>query len=162
AVLVRSTLVVPAGLDRSMVFAGTRLIRARRHNDTATLMLVAKTGWSTVKAKMIQSMLFSRSSSLNVGENSLLFVSIMAAIAALGLTVSILGLIRLGLGPSTIFIRVLDLSTGLVPAALPATLSIGTIFATQRLKKLGIFCTNPPEINAASGLDLVCFDKTGT
>lgn len=59
-------------------------------------------------------------------------------------------------------LRALDLITIVVPPALPATLSIGTSFAINRLKKLGIFCISPPRVNIGGKVDCMCFDKTGT
>lgn len=59
-------------------------------------------------------------------------------------------------------LRALDLITVVVPPALPATMSIGTSFAINRLKKLGIFCISPPRVNIGGKVDCMCFDKTGT
>ena len=58
--------------------------------------------------------------------------------------------------------RALDLITVVVPPALPATLSIGTTFAIDRLRKLGIFCISPNRVNIGGKINVVCFDKTGT
>lgn len=49
-----------------------------------------------------------------------------------------------------------------MPPALPATLSIGTTFAIDRLRKLGIFCISPNRVNIGGKINVVCFDKTGT
>jgi cation-transporting P-type ATPase 13A2 len=62
----------------------------------------------------------------------------------------------------TILLRALDLITIVVPPALPATLSIGTTFAINRLRNLGIFCISPNRINIAGRINVICFDKTGT
>lgn len=59
-------------------------------------------------------------------------------------------------------LRALDLITIVVPPALPATMSIGTSFAIQRMKNLGIFCISPPRVNIGGKVDCMCFDKTGT
>lgn len=58
-----------------------------------------------------------------------------------------------------IIIRALDLVTVIVPPALPAAMTVGTIYAQNRLKKQGIFCISPPRINLCGKLRLVCFDK---
>lgn len=50
----------------------------------------------------------------------------------------------------------------MVPPALPATLSIGTTFALNRLRKYGIFCISPNRINVSGKINVCCFDKTGT
>ena len=62
----------------------------------------------------------------------------------------------------TIILRALDLITIVVPPALPATLSIGTNFAINRLRNFGIFCISPNRVNVAGRINVVCFDKTGT
>jgi len=58
-----------------------------------------------------------------------------------------------------IIIRALDLVTVIVPPALPAAMTVGTIYAQNRLKKRGIFCISPPRINLCGKVRLVCFDK---
>lgn len=60
-----------------------------------------------------------------------------------------------------IIIRALDLVTVIVPPALPAAMTVGTIYAQNRLKKQGIFCISPPRINLCGKIRLVCFDKVG-
>jgi magnesium-transporting ATPase (P-type) len=46
-----------------------------------------------------------------------------------------------------------------VPPALPAAMTAGTIYSQNRLKKLGIYCISPPRINVCGKVKLVCFDK---
>lgn len=58
-----------------------------------------------------------------------------------------------------IIIRALDLVTVIVPPALPAAMTVGTIYAQNRLKNQGIFCISPPRINLCGKIRLVCFDK---
>jgi cation-transporting P-type ATPase 13A2 len=49
-----------------------------------------------------------------------------------------------------------------VPPALPAAMTVGTVFAINRLKKKKIFCISPPRVNVAGRVNLMVFDKTGT
>ena len=56
-------------------------------------------------------------------------------------------------------VRALDIITIVVPPALPAAMTIGTVYAQNRLKKQGIFCISPPRINIGGKLKLICFDK---
>ena len=56
----------------------------------------------------------------------------------------------------------MDVLTIVVPPALPAAMTVGTVYAQNRLKKKKIFCISPPRINISGKLKLVCFDKTGT
>jgi cation-transporting ATPase 13A2 len=59
-------------------------------------------------------------------------------------------------------IRALDIITIVVPPALPAAMTVGTVYAQSRLKKKSIYCISPPRINVGGKLKLICFDKTGT
>lgn len=59
-------------------------------------------------------------------------------------------------------IRALDIVTIVVPPALPAAMTVGTVYAQSRLKKKLIYCISPPRINVGGKLKLICFDKTGT
>jgi P-type E1-E2 ATPase len=56
----------------------------------------------------------------------------------------------------------LDLITITVPPALPAAMTVGTVFSINRLKKSRIFCISPPRVNVAGRVQLMVFDKTGT
>lgn len=58
-----------------------------------------------------------------------------------------------------LIIRSLDVVTIAVPAALPAAITTGTIYAQSRLKKEGIFCISPPRINICGKVSVFCFDK---
>lgn len=58
-----------------------------------------------------------------------------------------------------IVIRTLDIITIVVPPALPAAMTVGTVYSQSRLKKLGIYCISPPRINIAGKIKLACFDK---
>jgi len=59
----------------------------------------------------------------------------------------------------TIVLRVLDIVTIAVPPALPAAMTVGSIYAQSRLKKKGIFCISPQRINLCGKLKCICFDK---
>jgi P-type E1-E2 ATPase len=61
--------------------------------------------------------------------------------------------------PERIILRVLDIITIIVPPALPAAMTVGTVYAQNRLKKKQIYCISPPRINFCGRLNLLCFDK---
>ena len=60
---------------------------------------------------------------------------------------------------SDIVFKALDIITVAVPPALPAAMTIGTVYAQARLKKQGVFCISPQRINVCGKLKLICFDK---
>lgn len=41
-------------------------------------------------------------------------------------------------------------------------MTIGTVYAIQRLKRGKIFCIAPPKMNVCGRVNLMVFDKTGT
>ncbi len=60
---------------------------------------------------------------------------------------------------ATIVKRSFDMITVVVPPALPMAMTVGIVFAQNRLKKRQIFCINPSVINVCGAIDLCCFDK---
>lgn len=82
--------------------------------------------------------------------------------AVIGFLCTLPFMISQGYAPSQIIDRSLDLLTITVPPALPAAMTIGTVFAISRLKKKKIFCISPPRINVSGRVNLMVFDKTGT
>ena len=58
-----------------------------------------------------------------------------------------------------IILKALDIITVVVPPALPAAMTVGTVYAQSRLKKQGIYCLSPPRINMCGKIKLFCFDK---
>ena len=70
--------------------------------------------------------------------------------------------VRRGAPLSTVLLRTLDVITIVVPPALPAAMTVGTVYAQARLRKRGIFCLSPARVNVCGKLKLICFDKTGT
>ena len=152
---------------RHFLFCGTKIIRARRPQDTdddeaVALAMVVRTGFNTTKGALVRSMLFPKPSGFKFYRDSFRYISVMGAIAGVGFIASFINFIKLGLAWHLIIVRALDLITIVVPPALPATLTIGTNFALARLKKQQIFCISPQRVNVAGKLDVVCFDKTGT
>ena len=152
---------------KHMLFSGTKIIRARRPQDdksdeAAALALVVRTGFNTTKGALVRSMLFPKPSGFKFYRDSFRYISVMACIAGIGFIASFINFIRLGLEWHLIIVRALDLITIVVPPALPATLTIGTNFALQRLKAKQIFCISPQRVNVGGKIDVMCFDKTGT
>ncbi|NWZ87332.1 AT132 ATPase, partial [Poecile atricapillus] len=119
-------------------------------------------GFCTAKGDLISSILYPKPVSFKFYKDAVKFVLFLAVLALIGTLYSILILVRNQVPVGQIIIRALDLVTVIVPPALPAAMTVGTIYAQNRLKKQGIFCISPPRINLCGKLRLVCFDKTGT
>ncbi|KAI8588593.1 hypothetical protein BDZ88DRAFT_396992 [Geranomyces variabilis] len=167
-------------MSRFFLFAGTKIIRVRagtRSSGTNTpngseanlsgtepgaLALCVRTGFNTTKGSLVRSMMFPKPNTFKFYRDAMNFIGVMAIIAGFGFLGSFYNFILLGIAPTMILIRALDLITIVVPPALPATMAIGTSFAIGRLRKGDIYCTSPPRVNMCGKLDLIAFDKTGT
>ena len=86
----------------------------------------------------------------------------MIFLACAGFISLIYRFVELGVPNITIIARGLDLLTIAVPPALPIALTVGTVFAVDRLKTQKISCIAPTRVNLCGLLDVICFDKTGT
>uniref|UniRef100_A0A8C0ES54 ATPase cation transporting 13A2 n=1 Tax=Bubo bubo TaxID=30461 RepID=A0A8C0ES54_BUBBB len=146
-----STIYSPEEHRRHTLFCGTQVIQAKSYVGREVLAVVTRTGFCTAKGDLISSILYPKPVSFKFYKDAVKFV----------LFLSILGTSeRGGMVPvGQIIIRALDLVTVIVPPALPAAMTVGTIYAQNRLKKQGIFCISPPRINLCGKIRLVCFDK---
>jgi hypothetical protein len=60
---------------------------------------------------------------------------------------------------SDVAIKALDLITIVIPPALPAAMTVGKLYAQNRLQACKIYCINSRVINVAGSINCVCFDK---
>lgn len=165
--LANSPTTISPELGRHYLFAGTKLIQVKKPSvsgseEEIALALVTRTGFNTTKGALVRSMLFPKPAGFKFYRDSFRFIGTMGLIAMCGFVVSAINFVKLGMHWSLILVRALDLITIVVPPALPATLTIGTNFAINRLRKHKIFCISPNRINVAGKIDVMCFDKTGT
>ncbi|XP_010132858.1 PREDICTED: probable cation-transporting ATPase 13A2, partial [Buceros rhinoceros silvestris] len=147
---------------RHTLFCGTQVIQAKSYLGGEVLAVVTRTGFCTAKGDLISSILYPKPVSFKFYKDAVKFVLFLAILACIGTLYSVLVLVRNQVPVEQIIIRALDLVTVIVPPALPAAMTVGTIYAQNRLKKQGIFCISPPRINLCGKIRLVCFDKTGT
>ncbi|XP_044277119.1 polyamine-transporting ATPase 13A2 isoform X3 [Varanus komodoensis] len=152
----------PEQHKRHTLFCGTRVLQARCYTGTEVLAVVTRTGFCTAKGDLVSSILYPKPVNFRFYKDAAKFVIVLAGLAALGTAYSIYILHRKQVAASQIVIRALDVVTVVVPPALPAAMTAGTIYAQSRLKQQGIFCISPPRINLCGKVRLACFDKTGT
>ncbi|KFQ20514.1 putative cation-transporting ATPase 13A2, partial [Merops nubicus] len=152
----------PEEHKRHTLFCGTQVIQAKSYVGGEVLAVVTRTGFCTAKGDLISSILYPKPVSFKFYKDAVKFVLFLAVLALIGTLYSILILVKNQVPVGQIIIRALDLITVIVPPALPAAMTVGTIYAQNRLKKQGIFCISPPRINLCGKIHLVCFDKTGT
>ncbi|XP_053378847.1 polyamine-transporting ATPase 13A3-like isoform X2 [Mercenaria mercenaria] len=147
---------------RHTLFSGTKVIQTRYYGQYKVLAVVIRTGFSTAKGELVRAILFPKPLGFKFYQDAMRFIMFLAVVAFFGMCYSIAQYIRLKASPERIILRVLDIITIIVPPALPAAMTVGTVYAQNRLKKKQIYCISPPRINFCGRLNLLCFDKTGT
>uniref|UniRef100_G3S088 P5B-type ATPase N-terminal domain-containing protein n=1 Tax=Gorilla gorilla gorilla TaxID=9595 RepID=G3S088_GORGO len=147
---------------RHTLFCGTLILQARAYVGPHVLAVVTRTGFCTAKGGLVSSILHPRPINFKFYKHSMKFVAALSVLALLGTIYSIFILYRNRVPLNEIVIRALDLVTVVVPPALPAAMTVCTLYSQSRLRRQGIFCIHPLRINLGGKLQLVCFDKTGT
>ncbi|XP_042807690.1 polyamine-transporting ATPase 13A2 isoform X4 [Panthera leo] len=145
---------------RHTLFCGTLVLQARAFVGPHVLAVVTRTGFCTAKGGLVSSILHPRPISFKFYKHSMKFVAALSVLALLGTIYSIFVLHRNRVPLNEIVIRALDLVTVVVPPALPAAMTVCTLYAQSRLRSQGIFCIHPLRINLGGKLQLVCFDKS--
>lgn len=153
---------LPEAHRRHTLFCGTLILQARAFVGPHVLAVVTQTGFCTAKGGLVSSILHPRPLSFKFYKHSMKFVAALSVVALLGTIYSIVILLRNQVPLGEIVIRALDVVTVAVPPALPAAMTMCTLYAQSRLESQGVFCIHPPRINLGGKLRLVCFDKTGT
>ncbi|XP_012577539.1 PREDICTED: probable cation-transporting ATPase 13A2 [Condylura cristata] len=147
---------------RHSLFCGTLVLQARSFGGPRVLAVVTRTGFCTAKGGLVSSILHPRPINFKFYKHSMKFVAALSVLALLGTIYSIFILHRHRVPVREVVIRALDLVTVVVPPALPAAMTVCTLYAQSRLRGQGVFCIHPLRISLGGKLRLVCFDKTGT
>ncbi|XP_007905146.1 cation-transporting ATPase 13A2 [Callorhinchus milii] len=148
---------------RHTLFCGTQVIQSKNYiSEDPVMAVVIRTGYCTAKGDLVSSILYPKPLGFKFYKDAIKFIIFLGLLALIGDIYSVVILVQKKVPVSRLLLRALDLITIIVPPALPAAMTVGTIYAQNRLKKNGIFCISPPRINLCGKLKLICFDKTGT
>ncbi|XP_070560600.1 polyamine-transporting ATPase 13A3-like isoform X8 [Ptychodera flava] len=152
----------PEEHKRHTLYCGTQVIQTRYYGSELVKAVVVRTGFSTAKGTLVRAILYPKPMDIKLYRDALKFISVMFGIAAIGFIYTIIVLALQDATAREIVLKALDIITIAVPPALPAALTIGIVYAQNRLKRKSIYCISPSRINLCGTLDVVCFDKTGT
>lgn len=144
------------------LFCGTRVLQTRYYGNEKVHAVVLRTGFLTAKGNLVCSILYPPPADFKFDQDSYKFIWILAFIALIGLIYTVVTKSSRGLYPGDIILKALDIITIVIPPALPATMTIGKLYALSRLKTYKISCINSRVINVSGSIDCICFDKTGT
>ncbi|XP_028849231.1 polyamine-transporting ATPase 13A2 isoform X2 [Denticeps clupeoides] len=149
---------------RHTLYCGTQIIQARggMPGGRGAIAVVTRTGFFTAKGDLISSILYPKPISFRFYKDAMKFLLFLGFVALMGTIYSLVVLSKSNISVLQLVIRSLDIVTIVVPPALPAAITTGTLYAQHRLKKHGVFCVSPPRINVCGKISIFCFDKTGT
>jgi cation-transporting ATPase 13A3/4/5 len=148
--------------SRYSLYEGTYVIQTRSSAESKPLGIVTRTGFSTLKGKIIRSILFPKPQKFRFYEDSIKFILVLFGLSLISFIVTIPIQYNLGLKPFDIIDNSLNILTITVPVTLPSVMTTGSVFAIMRLRRQKIICISPPCVNIAGKVDIVLFDKTGT
>nr|XP_054602368.1 cation-transporting ATPase 13A2 isoform X3 [Nothobranchius furzeri] len=149
---------------RHTLFCGTSIIQAKggRTGSNGAVAVVTSTGFFTAKGDLVSSILYPQPINFRFYKDAMKFLLILGVVALIGTIYIFVILFKANVTWLQLVVRSLDIVTIVVPPALPAAITAGTIYAQRRLKHRGIFCISPPRINVCGKVSVFCFDKTGT
>merc|ERR1719466_550520 len=113
---------------RHTLFAGTQVVQTRYYGGQLVKAVVVNTGFSTSRGELVRSILFPRPVNFKFYRDSVRFIGVLFCIAALGMGYCVLVYVRRGAPLSTVLLRTLDVITIVVPPALPAAMTVGTVY----------------------------------
>ena len=145
------------------IYQGTESLQATpAPGQQYVLAIAARTGFHTLKGKLIRSIMFPKPNRFRFARESMLFLLILVMMTIVGFLITLKPMLDSPLVTEDIVIRILDLITIAVPPLLPTAMAIGTVFAISRLKSQQIYCISPPRVNVCGEIRQMVFDKTGT
>lgn len=124
--------------------------------------LVVKTGYITAKGGLVREILYPQPNKFQFYRDTMIFLVGMSLLAIIGFSTALKPMIDAGTSDFIIVILFLDLITTAVPPILPLCMTVGTLYAIERLKESRIHCISPPRVNVSGRVNVMVFDKTGT
>ncbi|XP_038672510.1 probable cation-transporting ATPase 13A4 isoform X2 [Scyliorhinus canicula] len=144
---------------RHILFCGTQVIQSKATGQGEVKAVVYRTGFTTTKGELVRSIMFPKPMDFKLYQDAFRFLVCLTVVATIGMIYSVCILVLNGVPAGKVVRKALDVITIAVSPALPAAVTIGIIYAQERLKKKGIFCISPQRINICGQLNLICFDK---
>ena len=147
-----------------ILYSGTKCLEVKRPNGgkDPVLGLVLKTGFSTMKGRLVRSLLYLKPENFKFYSDAIKYTMILASLAMVGMIYSIYMLIKADITTEMIVVHSLDILTIAVPPALATCLTIASEIATNRLERKQILTKSQNKIIVGGRVNTMCFDKTGT
>lgn len=145
---------------KHMLFSGTEIIQ-NKDTKHECLAMAVRTGFLSAKGELIRSILYPTPNRFKF-DHEIRIILIGMMILSLILWGTTLPTFIKYFPVGQIITESLSIFSLPIPPELPVAMSIGTIFALNKLKTKGISCINSSCINIAGQVKIVVLDKTGT
>ena len=162
----------------SIIFAGTKVVKAERNEEYETLpknvkipppdngaiCLVIKTGFDTTQGKLLRKVLYNQEKTKQKNKkDDFLIITVLLLIALLASCYVLNeGIKREGVFTYKLILRCIIIITSIVPADLPIELSLIIYNSLFFFESKKIVCIESSRIPLAGKVNICCFDKTGT
>ena len=162
----------------SIIFAGTKVLKAERNEENEPLpknikmpppsngaiCLVIKTGFDTIQGKLLRKVLYDNKANQQSNKKNDFIIILILLIFAFLASFYVLkeGIQREVSFPNKLLIRCLIIITSIIPNDLPIELSLIIYNSLFFFESKKIVCIQSFRIPLAGEVDICCFDKTGT
>ena len=147
--------------EHFLLYAGTKIIEKRSLKKQKVLGIVYKTGYNTLKGKLLFAILYPKNSVRKFESDSLKYCISLFALSVI-LFIFPLSTIIHTYPISEVIQCFFDILTSSVPISLAACIKIGITHSLARLKQKNIYCTTREAMLSVGSLNMIVFDKTGT
>ncbi|KAK0056869.1 cation-transporting ATPase 13A3 [Biomphalaria pfeifferi] len=117
----------PETHKRHTLFSGTKIVQTRYYGQAKVTAVVVRTGYNTAKGELVRAILFPKPLDFKFYRDALRFILFLAGVACLGMAYSVYTYIKYKESWDRTLIRALDIVTIIVPPALPAAMTTGTL-----------------------------------
>lgn len=152
--------------ENSLSLAGSFCSFTRTALNESVLAIVIATGYSTMKGRLLRSLLMPKVVKFRFFDEALTFVYIIAIFSILGAIVYLIiqtyFMTDITISLKVGIIKVGQMFFATVKPVLPFCLYMGLQASKERLEFIDIFTSNKFKINECGRVDTIFFDKTGT
>ena len=125
------------------LYGGTEVTKTKSQNSPIIYGMIFQTGFSTTKGALVRSIMYPKPLNFKFYRDSYFFIGALFITALIGSLIGLYFFIKIGLDWFDLTLNFFDIYTVAIPPALPISLTVGIVFAVDRLKKQKISCVAP-------------------
>ena len=147
--------------ENFLLYAGTKIIEKRSLKKQKVLGIVYKTGYNTLKGKLLFAILYPENRVRKFESDSVKYCITLFLLSVI-LFIFPLSTIIHTYNISGVIQCFFDILTSSVPISLAACIKIGITHSLARLKQQNIHCITREAMLSVGSINMIVFDKTGT